>query len=281
VSIERVGIVGSGTIACGLAVTVAGYGDVIMWARSDASAERAERRLAELRTKMGDGAGPRPVGVRTGFEDIEDRTFIVEAVAEDMDAKRDVLSTVATRMGDGAVLATTTSSLSVSHLAQVSGRPERFVGLHVFNPVPRMRLVELAFPDRATEDTRARTHALCTSIDKEPVEVPDTAGFVVNRLLFPYLFDAARFAVESGLPAAHVDTCMTLGAGYPMGPLALLDYVGLDVAEAIGDALGVEVPETIRLLVADGALGRKAGRGLCAHLDGHSPLEAASNVAVA
>ena len=149
-----------------------------------------------------------------------------------------------------------------ARLAEAAERPERFVGLHVFNPVPRMKLVELVFPAAAAPDTRARAHALCEDLGKTPVEVPDTPGFVVNRLLFPYLFSAVRLMEETGMPASDVDTCMTLGAGHPMGPLALLDLVGLDVSAAIGDEIGAEVPETVRRLVAEGALGRKSGRGL-------------------
>ncbi|MDP9347407.1 MAG: 3-hydroxyacyl-CoA dehydrogenase family protein, partial [Actinomycetota bacterium] len=140
--------------------------------------------------------------------------------------------------------------------------PERFVGLHVFNPVPRMRLVELAFPQEASRATRQRATALCEALGKTPVEVPDVPGFVVNRLLFPFLFSAVAFMDETGMAPEDVDTCLMLGAGHPMGPLALLDFVGLDVAVAIGDAIGADVPERLRALLAEGALGRKSGRGL-------------------
>ena len=159
------------------------------------------------------------------------------------------------------MLATTTSSLPVSELAQATGHPERFVALHVFNPVPKMDLVELAFPPEATDETRARARALCEALGKTAVEVPDTPGFVVNRLLFPYLFDAVRLMESTGLDAEAIDTCMCLGAGHPMGPLALLDLVGLDVSAAIGRTIGAEVPERVEALIAEGALGRKAGRG--------------------
>ena len=108
----------------------------------------------------------------------------------------------------------------------------------MFNPVPRMELIELAFPPQAAADTRARARALCAALGKTPVEVPDTPGFVVNRLLFPFLFDAVRLLDETGLEPQAVDDCMRLGAGHPMGPLALLDYVGLDVAAAIGRSIG-------------------------------------------
>ena len=133
--------------------------------------------------------------------------------------------------------------------------------MHVFNPVERMELVELSFPDQASEDTRRRFHVLCESLGKTAVEVPDSAGFVVNRLLFPYLFDAVRLLEQDGLEPETVDTCMQLGVGHPMGPLALLDFVGLDVAAAIGESIGADVPERVRELIAEGRLGRKTGAG--------------------
>ncbi|MGH3100887.1 MAG: 3-hydroxyacyl-CoA dehydrogenase family protein, partial [Thermoleophilia bacterium] len=146
-----------------------------------------------------------------------------------------------------------------------SGRADRFVGLHVFNPVPRMKLVELAFPKNVNGDTRERAFALCEALDKTPVEVPDIPGFVVNRLLFPYLFEAVRLMERTGLEPEAIDTCMRLGAGHPLGPLALLDLVGLDVAAAIGRSIGAQVPERIERMIGAGALGRKAGRGFYAY----------------
>ena len=166
---------------------------------------------------------------------------------------------------DDALIATTTSSLSVGALARACGAPERFVGLHVFNPVPKMKLVELAFAPEAAPDTRERALALCRDLGKTAVEVPDLPGFVVNRLLFPYLFSAVDHLEETGMEPADVDTCMTLGTGQPMGPLALLDFVGLDVAQAIGEAIGAPVPARLRALVTEGALGRKTGRGFYAY----------------
>jgi 3-hydroxybutyryl-CoA dehydrogenase len=259
---ERLGIVGSGTIACGLAACAARYGEVTLWARSDASAERAERSVAKVCSKFEDRLAPERVRITTDLaQGLADRTFVVEAIAEHMDSKVELFERLRERLDDGAVLGTTTSSLPVTTLADASGRPERFVGFHVFNPVARMELIELAFPPQAAPDTRMRAHAVAAMLEKRAVEVPDCAGFVVNRLLFPFLFDAVRFADENGMTPADVDACMTLGAGHPMGPLALLDYVGLDVSMAIGESLGVEVPERVRALVAAGALGKKAGRG--------------------
>src|SRR5262249_34842565 len=152
---------------------------------------------------------------------------------EDHDVKAGLLSELNTTVGPGAILASTTSSLSIERLARESGREQRFVGLHVFNPVTRMQLVELIFPSAASPDTRARALALCNAFEKTPVEVPDIPGFVVNRLLFPFLFGAVRLLEQTDLEASAVDACMRLGAGHPMGPLALLDMVGLDVSAAI------------------------------------------------
>jgi 3-hydroxybutyryl-CoA dehydrogenase len=196
---------------------------------------------------------------------LADATFVVEAVVEDHDVKAALLAQLGAIVGPEAILATTTSSLSIERLAQESGRPDRFLGLHVFNPVTKMKLVELVFPRAAGDDVRGRALALCEAFEKTPVEVPDTPGFVVNRLLFPYLFSAARLLEGTGMAPADVDTCMRLGAGHPMGPLALLDLVGLDVAMAIGEAIGEQVPPSIAELVREGALGRKSGRGFHAY----------------
>ena len=243
------GIAGSGAIARGLARAASDTHHVVLWARSVDSAKKT-------RQKLGDGGR-----VVTDLDELAECQVVVEAVAEDTAIKSDLLARLGEVAGEDTVLATTTSSLSVSELAKASGRPDRFGGLHVFNPVPRMKLVELAFPPEATDTTRDRLRALCDELGKTAVEVPDTAGFAVNRLLFPYLFDAVRYLEESGLEPEAVDTCMKLGAGHPMGPLALLDFVGLDVAAAIGDSIGAEVPERVRSLVADERLGKKSGAG--------------------
>jgi 3-hydroxybutyryl-CoA dehydrogenase len=220
-----------------------------MWARSEHSADR-------VRERMGDH-----VDVVTDIAELSESTLVIESVVEDLDIKRKLLSELGGVLGEDALIASTTSSLSVTELAAASGRPDRFAAIHVFNPVPKMKLVELAFPEEATETTRRRARELCEALGKQPVEVPDSPGFVVNRLLFPYLFDAVKLLEESGLSPHAIDDCMTLGAGHPMGPLALLDFVGLDVSTAIGETLGVEIPQTVRRLIDEGKLGRKSGHG--------------------
>jgi 3-hydroxybutyryl-CoA dehydrogenase len=260
---ERLGIAGAGAIACGLAATAARSGaDVLVWARSRGSAERARSTVFKTCAKLADdGLDPERVQVVTELGALADATFLVEAVVEHHGSKATVLSQLASHASSEAVFATTTSSLSIAELAHSTGHPDRFVGLHVFNPVPRMQLIELAFPVEATPDTRERARELCQTLGKTAVEVPDIPGFVVNRLLFPYLFSAVELMSETGMSAEDVDRCMTLGAGMPMGPLALLDFVGLDVATAIGEAIGAPVPQDLTDLLDEGALGRKSGRG--------------------
>ncbi len=259
---ERLGVAGSGAIACGLAATAARHGKVLLWARSSASAERARGTVDKVCGRLSGEVNAGNVEIVEDLAALGDCTLVVEAIAEDVAAKSALFEQLDAAMAPDAVLASTTSSLSVEALAAASGRPDRFFGLHVFNPVPQMKLVELIFPEAAGDDVRSRAEALCEHLGKTAVVVPDTPGFIVNRLLFPYLFSAVDFMEETGLAPDAVDTAMKLGAGHPMGPIALLDYVGLDVSMAIGDEIGANVPQRIRDLVAEGATGKKAGRGL-------------------
>ena len=262
---ETLGIAGAGAIATGLAALATTATDVIVWARSVESAQRARDALAKGCEKLAEqGADASRATVVTDLTELARATYLVEAIAENRASKGQLLAALGdlvSESGSDAILATTTSSLSVAELAQSSGIPERFAGLHVFNPVPRMTLVEVVFPPQANGTTRARTVALCGMLGKTVIEVPDTPGFVVNRLLFPYLFDAVEFMTANAMEPEQVDTCMTLGAGLPMGPLALLDFVGLDVAKAIGESIGLEIPAGIEERISAGALGRKLGRG--------------------
>jgi 3-hydroxybutyryl-CoA dehydrogenase len=262
---ERLGIAGSGTIACGLAATAARAGEVLLWARSEQSAKRAHASIARSCAKaFGGEVDPDRVRIVTDIDELRAATFLLEAVVEHHGLKSEVLAELgelSRHAGAEAILGTTTSSLSIAELAKASGHPDRFVGFHPFNPVPRMKLVELAFPAEASELTRQRSRALAEALGKTPVDVPDAPGFVVNRLLFPYLFSAVELMSKNRLDPEDVDRCMMLGAGMPMGPIALLDYVGLDVAQAIGEAIGARVPYRLLELVRAGKLGRKTGEG--------------------
>ncbi len=223
--------------------------DTVLWARSEESAARAQGLV--------DGAAV----VVTELGGLGDRTVVVEAVAEDPAVKADLLGRLGALLPEEGLVATTTSSLSVAELGEASARPDRFAGLHLFNPVEKMKLVELAFPEAATPDTREAFHGLCETLGKTAVDVPDLPGFVVNRLLFPFAFEAVRLMESTGLEPEAIDSCMKLGAGHPLGPLALLDLVGLDVSAAIGESIGAEVPVRLAELVAAGRLGRKSGSG--------------------
>jgi 3-hydroxybutyryl-CoA dehydrogenase len=262
---ERIGIIGSGTIACGLAATAAHHGPVLLLARSESSAERARATVEKTLSRLEAEIDPEHIQIATDLSALAHVSFAVEAVVEDHDVKAGLLAELNGILDEQAILASTTSSLSVERLAQASGRPERFVGLHVFNPVTKMKLVELVFAEAASEETRARALALCKAFEKTAVEVPDVPGFVVNRLLFPYLFSAVRLLEETGMEPTDIDTCMKLGAGHPMGPFALLDLVGLDVSKAIGETIGETIPPQVEELIAEGALGRKTKRGFLAY----------------
>lgn len=263
---EHPALAGSGTIACGLAALASTRSKTILLARSDTSAWRAEEETHKLCGRV-DGGDSSRVKVTTNVSDLASCDLVIEAITEEADPKVALLTSVGEAAPE-ADLATTTSSLSVSELGSASGHPDRTFGLHPFNPVIRMELIELCVPDAAREGIAARARAWCESLGKTVVAVPDEVGFVVNRLLFPYLFDAVRLLERSGMRPEEVDRCMTLGANYPMGPLALIDLVGVDVAVAIGEALHAETgeehhrpPGRLITLAGEGKLGRKAGSG--------------------
>ncbi len=259
-------VAGSGAIAAGLAAAATTLGEVRLLARSDESAWRAEEQVEKLCGKLEGGDSSR-LKVTTDATELEGCDLIAEAIVEDHDAKVTLHKRLA-EVCPNADLATTSSSLNIGRLASDIGVPDRFYGLHVFNPVTRMALIELCLPETLGEGVADRARAFTTALGKTGVEVPDTAGFVVNRLLFPFLFDAVRFLEATGMEPADVDACMTMGAGHPMGPLKLIDFIGIDVSVAIGDSLIAESgedyqgpPELLRQMLADGKLGRKSKSG--------------------
>jgi 3-hydroxybutyryl-CoA dehydrogenase len=263
---ERPGVAGTGVVGCGLAACATLTGEVRLLARSDASAWRAEEESQGLAAKLDEGS-PRRIRVTTDPADLSDCDLVVEAIAEELDAKTELLGKLGKACPE-ADLASTTSSLSVSALGERSGLVDRVFGLHVFNPVVRMELVELCIPSGVRDGVAGRASAWCRALGKTAIEVPDQPGFVVNRILFPYLFDAVRILERTGIEPADLDACMRLGAGHPMGPLRLLDFIGLDVAAAIGESLHGDsgepahaVPGRIEALISDGKLGRKSGAG--------------------
>jgi 3-hydroxybutyryl-CoA dehydrogenase len=204
----------------------------------------------------------------TLYGDLTECDLVIEAIVENVEAKRMAYAQVEAIVGDHCLIASNTSSLCVTELAAGTKRPDRFGGLHFFNPVPLMKLVEVIRALTTSQATHDALMAFATAIGKEPVSAPDRGGFIVNRLLVPYLLDAIR-CVEDGLGTVEdIDKAMMLGCGYPMGPLTLLDFVGLDTTYFIANILFDEFRETrfappplLKRMVLAGHLGKKAGKG--------------------
>ena len=277
-NVRKVGVVGSGTMATGIieVFAKAGY-DVVFVTRSP---EKSERVLAALtksldrsvsKGKLAPEDRDRALGRVSGSaapDGLADVDLVVEAVVEDLEVKRSLFETLDAVCKPGAVLATTTSSLPVIECATATKRPQDVVGLHFFNPAPVMKLVEIVSTVATAPDVVATAHAVTRSLGRHPVDCRDRAGFIVNALLFPYLNDAVAMLDAHYADADEIDTAVTLGFGYPMGPFALLDVVGLDVSLAIQKELhaefhepGFEPAPLLEHLVAAGYLGRKTSRG--------------------
>jgi 3-hydroxybutyryl-CoA dehydrogenase len=193
------------------------------------------------------------VTVTTVLADLKDVDLVIESVVEDLDIKRELFNELDRITGEHTILATNTSTLPVIELAMQTGRPDKVCGVHFFNPAPVMELVEVVKPLTVAEETVAAVRVFAEACGKTPVEVKDQAGFIVNALLFPYLNNAVRLYEQGVASVADIDTAMKGGCGFPMGPFALLDLVGLDTSLAA-------VP-LLRRMVAAEQLGRKSGRG--------------------
>ena len=273
-----VGIVGAGTMGGGLVeVAARGGHDVVLCSRSRANAEATvaaiaaglERQIVKgrLTTDERDATLAR-ISVTDAVANLADCDLVIESVVEDIATKRALFVALDATVKPGAILATNTSTLPVVELAMATTRPELVCGIHFFNPAATMRLVEIVQPLTAGATTIDRALAFAERCGKEPIVVADHAGFVVNALLFPYLNNAVRMAERGTASIESIDAAMCGGCGFPMGPFALLDLVGLDTSVAIldrlhvafGDANYVAAP-TLRRMVGEGRLGRKTGNG--------------------
>lgn len=201
--------------------------------------------------------------------DLADCDLVVEAIVEDLALKKELFADLGGICKPEAIFASNTSSFPVAEMAEASGRAERFVGLHFFNPVQLMRLVEVVRTDATDEDVFAAARAFGEAVGKTPVSCKDTPGFVVNRLLVPYMVEALKMLDRGDASAEDIDTAMQLGCGHPMGPVTLTDYVGLDTTlyilegwcERYPDEPAFAIPDVLRRKVAEGKLGRKTGEG--------------------
>ncbi|MEV5952489.1 3-hydroxybutyryl-CoA dehydrogenase [Streptomyces sp. NPDC051987] len=277
--ISRLGVVGCGLMGSGIAEVAARSGLNVRVAEATPDAvEAGRRRLTasldralrshRLSEEQRDQALNR-VSFTLDLTDMADRQFVVEAVAENRDIKTDVLRALDKAVEDpAAVLATNTSSIPIVDLAVVTERPARVIGMHFFNPVPVQRLVEL-IPSLTTDaDTLRRARSFAEQLGKQAIQAPDRSGFVVNALLVPYLLGAIRMVESGSARPEDIDRGMELGCAHPMGPLRLLDLIGLDTAQAVAESLYEEFkeplyapPALLRRMVAAGHLGRKSGRG--------------------
>ena len=296
--IARIGVVGSGTMARGIAEVAARSGiSVVLVARSERKAGAAfdavDRSLAraEQRGRISECERLQALGwvcATDDYAELADCDVLIEAVAEELSVKCAVLGAMDAVAKPGAVLATITSSLSVTQCAHATSRPSEVIGLHFFNPAPVMKLVEIVCTDETSPGVRATAHTLARLLGKKPVDCTDRAGFIVNALLFPFLNRAIGMLDRPGLDVETIDAAVTTGFGHPMGPFTLLDTVGLDVSLAILRALHAAAPDTgplpaaaLEMLVAQGRLGRKTGGGFRVPADGRAPTSAPPAAATA
>ncbi len=281
-AIETVGVVGCGLMGSGIAQVCAqaGYRTIVR----EASGELVGRGIGRIDAALGrnvskgrmteveQAAVVGRIEGTTDFDDLAACDLVIEAATEQLETKREIFRTLDAIVPPATLLASNTSSISITELAAATNRPEKVLGLHFFNPVPVMRLIELVVGLRTSAETIATARQFGASLDKQVIEVKDTPGFIVNYLLIPYLLDAVRL-VESGVATKEdIDAGMVLGCQHPLGPLKLLDFIGLDttlyIAEVLYDAFRADryaAPPLLRQMVAAGMNGRKSGEGFYAY----------------
>jgi 3-hydroxybutyryl-CoA dehydrogenase len=278
VSIERIGVVGAGTMGHGIAqvCALAGYAVTM----TDVSEEAAARGLEQVRGRLGrevekgrmeaerrDAALAR-MSTASALESMQGVDLCIEAATESPEVKLDLFARLGRQVGPGAILASNTSSISLTRIAAASGCADRVVGMHFFNPVPMMKLVELIRALQTSEATFAAAREVVERLGKTPVSVQDSPGFVVNRMLVPMINEAVHVLAEGIAGAEEIDAAMKLGANHPIGPLALADLIGIDVCLYVMEVLHRDLGDSkyrpcplLRRMVDAGRLGRKSGHG--------------------
>jgi 3-hydroxybutyryl-CoA dehydrogenase len=277
-SVKRVGIVGSGIMGSGIAETAATHGfEVVLRSRAQGTADAMVAGMAKSLAKQVDKGKvtaedrDAAMGRVTAVSDLSELAgcdLVIESVVEDLAVKKHLFSELDRICGEHTILATNTSTLAVVDMAMETGRPDKVCGIHFFNPAPVMALVEIVRPITAADATITAAVAFAETCGKSPVQVKDQAGFIVNALLFPYLNNAVRLLEQNVADRDGIDTAMKGGCGFPMGPFALLDLVGLDTSLAILDALYAEFRDPnyaavplLRRMVSAELFGRKSGQG--------------------
>jgi len=277
-SVKRVGVVGSGIMGSGIAEVAAKAGiEVVLRSRSQATADAMVAGLEKSLAKQVDRgkleAADRDavlgrVRAVSDLDELADCDLVIESIVEDLATKKHLFSELDRIVKDGAILATNTSTLPVVEMAMETGRPELVCGVHFFNPAPMMPLVEVVRSITTSDETVAAARAFAEACGKNPVEVKDQAGFIVNALLFPYLNNAVKLLDSGAATREDIDAAMQGGCNFPMGPLALLDLVGLDTSLAILEALYAEFKDPnyapaplLRRMVSAERFGRKSGQG--------------------
>ena len=275
-AIEKIQVVGAGQMGSGIAQVAAQAGLAVHLA--DVEQEMVERGLETIKKNLSGSVDKERISqeemdeamgrIESGTEYAPDADLAIEAVPETLDIKTKVFQALDEQLKDEAILATNTSSISIAELAAQTSRPERFIGMHFFNPVPVMNLIEIIRGVETSNETYERARELAGQLGKEPVEVGDFPGFAVNRLLVPMINEAAYCIMEGVAGPEEMDTAMKQGAGFPMGPLELADMVGLDtclhIIEVLHEGLGdpkYRPSPLLKRYVAAGRLGRKSGRG--------------------
>lgn len=276
--IKNVGVVGCGLMGSGIAEVAAKSGfDVVVREVADDFLERGKARIRKsldkavekekLTAEERDAALSR-LSYTTSVDDLAGCDIVIEAIVEEMEAKNELFGTLDGLCGPGTIFASNTSSLTITDMAAATDRADRFVGLHFFNPVPVMKLVEVVRTIATSDETFERAFAFSKALGKVPIAAKDNSGFVVNLLLVPYMLDAIR-QLERGVASIEdIDTGMQLGCGYPMGPFVLCDFVGIDTLYKISEIMYEEYheeryapPPLLKRVVAMGRYGRKTGKG--------------------
>lgn len=276
--IEKVGVAGCGLMGSGIAEVAAKSGfDVVVRevgaialeagkARIEKSLDRAVSK-GKLEADARDETLQR-IRFTTDVDDLSDRDIVIEAIVEDLAAKGELFGALDGRCGEETIFASNTSSLTVTDMAAATERADRFVGLHFFNPVPVMKLVEVVRTIATSDETFSRAFEFAQALGKTPIAAKDNSGFVVNLLLIPYMLDAIRQFERGVASIEDIDTGMVLGCGYPMGPFTLCDFVGIDTLYKISEIMFDEYreeryapPPLLKRIVAMGRYGRKTGEG--------------------